>query len=376
MLKLRLGWGRTGQQDLGDDNYPYMARYNLSTNPNTHYLLDGSYHSVLKPLAYYQNIKWETTETYNIAADYGFLKGRINGSLEFYFRKTYDLLSATDVPLGSNFSNQITTNVGNMENKGVELSLGAVILKGKDFSWDAGFNITYQSTEITKLSLGDNPDYYVAQGGVDIGTGSSIQLHKVGYAPYTFHVYQQIYDSDGMPIQNAIVDRNNDGVITEADRYISDYKPTPDVFFGLNTKVSYKNWDFGFNAHASFGNYLFNAYYAGNSTAVGDFMSQGFLVNLSNTVKKSGFTAANDDGQAFTDLFLEDASFFRMDDITLGYTFNNVAKSKLNIRTAFTVQNAFVITGYSGLDPELYGGIDNNIWPRPRIFSLRIGVTF
>jgi iron complex outermembrane receptor protein len=376
MLKLRLGWGRTGQQDLGDDNYPYMARYTLSSNPSAHYLLDGEYYNVLKPLAYDYNIKWETTETYNIGIDYGFLKGRINGSLEFYFRNTYDLLSETDVPLGSNFSNRITTNVGNMENKGVELSLGAVILQGKDFSWDAGFNITYQSTEITKLALGDNPDYFVAQGDPGIGTGSRVQLHKVGYTPYTFYLYQQIYQPNGMPLQNAIVDRDEDGTITEADRYISEHKPAPDVFFGLNTKINYKNWDFGFNAHASFGNYLFNAYYAGNSTAAGNFMSQGFLVNLSNTVKQSGFTAANNSGQSFTDLFLENASFFRMDDITLGYTFNNIAGTKLGLRTAFTVQNAFIITGYSGLDPEVYGGIDSNIWPRPRIFSLRIGVTF
>jgi iron complex outermembrane receptor protein len=375
-LKLRLGWGRTGQQELLNGDYPYMARYHLSADPYTHYPLGGQYYDVLKPLAYDTNIKWETTETYNIAVDYGFLKGRINGSLEFYFRKTHDLLNDTDIPLGANFSNRLTTNVGNMENKGVELSMGAVILQGKDFSWDAGFNITWQSTEITKLALGDDPDYFVPQGSVSIGNGSNIQLHKVGYAPYTFYTYQQLYKPDGMPLQNAIVDRNGDGLITEADRYISNKKPAPDVFFGLNTSVRYKNWDFGFNAHASFGNYLFNAYYAGNATPVGDFMSQGFLVNLSNTVKKSGFTESNGDGQAFTDLFLEDASFFRMDDITLGYTFKNIAKTGLSVRTAFTVQNAFIITGYSGLDPEMYGGIDNNIWPRPRIFSLRLGITF
>jgi iron complex outermembrane receptor protein len=379
-LKLRLGWGRTGQQELLNGDYPYMPRYNVSTDPHTYYPLSGDgtdgYSHVRVPVAYDANIKWETTETYNIGIDYGFLKGRISGSLEFYYRNTFDLLSDVDIPLGANFSNRVTTNVGNMENKGVELSLGAVVLQKNDLTWDAGFNITWQSTKITKLAVGDDPDYYVAQGNVSIGTGSSIQLHKVGHTPYTFFTYQQLYKPDGMPLQNALVDRNNDGIITEADKYIPGMKPTPDVFFGLNSKVTYKNWDLGFNAHASFGNWLFNAYYAGNSTPVGDFMSQNFLVNLSTTVKKSGFTQSNGSGQPFSDYFLENASFFRMDDITLGYTFNNIAKTKLNIRTAFTVQNAFVITGYSGLDPEMSGGIDNNIWPRPRIFSLRVGVTF
>ncbi len=374
-LKLRLGWGLTGQQDLGLDDYPYQARYNLSTSPYVHYYLDGQYYNVLKPLAYDENIKWETTETYNIGVDYGFLNGRINGSLDFYYRKTKDLLNTVTVPVGSNLASVVTTNVGNMENKGVELAIGAILYQNQDWNWDMGFNLTWQDTKVTKLLANDDPDYYIAQGNVSIGTGSNVQLHKVGYSPYSFNTFQQVYGPDGMPVQNAIVDRNGDGQITEADKYISGKKPTPDVFFGLNSKVTYKNWDLGFNAHASFGNYLFNAYYAGNCTPTGDFLTQGFLVNMSTTVKKSGFTQKNNTSQAFTDLFLEDASFFRLDDVTLGYTFANIAKTKLSLRTAFTVQNVFVITGYSGMDPE-GSGIDNNIWPRPRIFSLRLGLTF
>jgi iron complex outermembrane receptor protein len=384
-LKLRLGWGKTGQQDLGLDDYPYLARYTLSTNPYTNYYFDGQYYSVLKPLAYDERIMWETTETTcNAGIDYGFLKGRINGSLDFYFRKTSDLLNTVTTPMGSNFSNVVTTNVGNMENKGLELNIGAVVVQQKDLDWNVGFNITWQDTKVTKLAMGDDSDYFVEKGGTGIGTGGNIQLLKVGYTPFVFYTYQQAYGSDGMPIQNAFVDRNKDGQITPADRYISGKKPTPDVFFGLNSKINYKNWDLGFNAHASFGNYVFNAYYAGNSTPVGDFIGQGFLVNLSNTVEKSGFKLKNDTGQSFTDLFLEDASFFRMDDITLGYTFKNIAKTKLALRMAFTAQNVFVITNYSGLDPEIPVstdaakniGIDNNIWPRPRIYSVRLGLTF
>ncbi len=373
-LKLRLGWGETGQQDLGLNDYPYMARYTLSTSPYVHYYLDGQYHSVLKPLAYDQNIKWETTTTYNVGLDYGFLKGRINGSLDFYFRKTKDLLNTVTVPIGSNLESVVTTNVGNMENKGVELAVGAVVIQQKDLTLNVGLNVTWQDTEITKLLANNDPDYYISTGNVSIGTGSDVQLHKVGYAPYSFYTFQQVYGSDGMPIQNAFVDQNGDGEITGADKYISGKKPAPDVFFGLNARLNYKNWDFGFNSHASFGNYVFNAYYAGNSTPVGDFLGQGFLVNLSKTVKDSGFKYKNTSNQAFTDLFLEDASFFRMDDITLGYTFD-LKQENMKLRTAFCVQNAFVITGYSGMDPE-GSGIDNNIWPRPRIFSLRLALNF
>jgi iron complex outermembrane receptor protein len=379
-LKLRAGWGKTGQQDLDTDDYPYLARYSLSTDVYTNYYLDGQYYQVLKPLAYDENIKWETTETYNVGIDYGFLKGRINGALDFYFRKTYDLLSTVNVPLGSNFSNVVTTNVGNMENKGVEFSIGAVVLQRKDLDWNVGFNITWQDTKITKLAIEDDPDYFIEQGNTGIGTGGNIQLHQVGYAPFSFYTYQQVYGADGKPIQNALVDRNKDGQLTGADRYISGKSPAPDVFFGLNSKVNYKNWDLGFNAHANFGNYVYNAYYARNSTPVGDFIDQGFLVNQSTYVKKSGFKSSNAAGQSFTDMFLEDASFFRMDDITLGYTFKNIAHTKMALRAAFTAQNVFVITKYSGLDPEIpigdTRGIDNNIWPRPQIYSIRLGLTF
>jgi iron complex outermembrane receptor protein len=377
-LKLRMGWGMTGQQEIYAGDYPYLARYNLSTNPGVNYNMGDGYYPVLKPDAYDENIKWETTETYNIGVDYGFLKGRLNGSLDFYFRKTHDLLNEVNVPLGSNFSNRVLSNVGNMENRGVEFSLGAVILQGKDFSWDAGFNLTWQETEITKLALASDPDYFVATGSAGFGVGNEVQLFKVGYTPYSFHTFQQIYQPGGQPLQNALVDRNGDGQITPADKYISGKKAAPDVFFGLNTRVNYKNWDFGFNAHASFGNWMFNGTWAQNATTdkPKSFLVQNQLENLSTLITKTGFTQANTTEQQLSDLFIENASFFRMDDITLGYTIREIAGTKLTLRAAFTVQNVFVITGYSGLDPEIDGGIDNGMWPRPRTFGLRLGLTF
>jgi iron complex outermembrane receptor protein len=252
-----------------------------------------------------------------------------------------------------------------MVNKGVELTVGAMVLQTAELNWNVGFNITWQSTEITKLS--NQGDY------MDVG---EVQLNKVGYAPNSFYTYRQIYNSNGNPMQNVLADSNHDGEITNADKYISGKKPTPDVFFGLNTKLNYKKWDFGFNAHASFGNWMFNQYYAAHSTPNGSFLGLNYLTNMPVSVKKTGFTETNSDAQQRTDFFLEDASFFRMDDITAGYRFDNIANTKLTLRIAFTVQNVFVITGYSGLDPEISGGIDNNIWPRPRIFSLRMGLTF
>jgi iron complex outermembrane receptor protein len=378
-LKLRLGWGLTGQQELNNGDYPYLARYNLSSLPQTQYPLgDGNFYPVLKPDAYDENIHWETTETYNIGLDLGFLRGRIAGAIDLYYRKTYDLLNTVDVPLGSNFSNVVTTNVGNMENKGVELSVNATVLQGKDYDWNVGVNVTYQHTEITNLTVSDVPSYFVSVGSAGWGTGANVQLYKVGYTPYAFYTFQQVYDVGGKPIENALVDRNGDGVINNSDRYISGKKPTPDVFLGLNTKFRYKNWDFGFNAHANFGNWMYNSTYAQNATTsrADGFLEQGILQNLSSLITKTGFTGALTDQQKLSDFFLEDASFFRMDDITLGYTFDNIAKTKLKLRTSFTVQNVFVITGYSGLDPEVSGGIDNGMWPRPRIFALRLGLTF
>ena len=376
-LKLRVGVGQTGQQEIGS-NYPYLARYYMSTDVyKTYYMGSAGHMFYLTPGAYDPNIKWETTTTYNVGLDFGFLGGRINGSVDWYLRQTDDLLNSVITPMGSNFGNTVLTNIGSMENKGVEFNLNFIPVQTKDWNLTVGFNGTFQHTEFTKLNNTDDPDYNIQTGSITKGTGNLLQIHKVGYAPYTFYCFQQVYDQDGNPIQNALVDRDKDGKITQADRYVTDKSPNPDFFYGISLKLSYKNWDFGFNGHGSAGNWVFNDFASANSTSNID-INAGNLPNFARLVKKTGFTKANSGEQWYSDMFLENASFFRMDDINLGYTFNKIGNWKGSMRVAFGVQNVFVITDYSGVDPEIPGvnGIDGSIWPRPRTYSLRLNVNF
>lgn len=281
-------------------------------------------------------------------------------------------------PLGANFGNMLLTNIGEMENKGVEFALNFIPVRTKDWNLSIGFNGTFQDTKFTKLNNTNDPNYAVYQGKPSKGTGGSdLVMHTVGCSPYTFYTFQQLYDAAGNPIQNAFVDRDGDGQITQSDRYNTGKSPMPDFFFGLNLKLSYKNWDFGFNGHGSIGNYAFNDYFSAHSSADFD-VNSGILPNYASTVKKTGWVLPNSGEQWYSDMFLEDASFFRMDDINLGYTFRNVGKCKTTIRLAAGVQNVFVITKYSGVDPEVSSaqGIDGTFWPRPRIYSLRVNVNF
>lgn len=243
-LKLRLGYGVTGQQEIGD--YQYITSYSFSTNPNTTYL--GT--TLLKPNGYSPDLKWEQTTTYNVAIDFGFLNNRINGSIEYYQKHTKDLLNTISAAAGTNFINLITANVGKMKNKGVEANVNAIAIQSKDFTWEVGYNITWNDSKITKLTTTFNPDYQ----GIDAGTN---QKHQVGEMPGTFYLYQQVYDENGKPIQNAFVDRNNDGQITEADRYLTHKSPMAKVYMGFSSQFSYKKWDLGFNLRANFGNYVY-----------------------------------------------------------------------------------------------------------------------
>lgn len=376
-LKLRLSAGQTGQQEIGS-NYPYMSIYSLSTNVYQQYFMgsDG-YQFYYTPGAYDPDIKWETTTTYNAGIDFGFLNDRITGNVDVYLRQTKDLLNTVITPMGSNFGNSVLTNIGSMENKGLEFSINVIPVETEDWHLAIGFNGTFQDTRFTKLNNTDDPDYAIQVGSITRGTGSMLSVHKVGYAPYSYRTYQQVYDSEGHPIQNAFVDRDGDGSITDNDRYISGKSPNAKFYYGLNVKLTYKNWDFGFNGHGSAGNWLFNDFASANSTSNLD-VNAGNLPNFAQYVKTTGFTAANSGEQWYSDMFLENASFFRMDDINLGYTFRNIKNWGGDIRLAFSAQNVFVITGYSGVDPELPGteGIDGTIWPRPRTFSLRVNVNF
>lgn len=326
-LKLRLGYGVTGQQEIGD--YQYITSYSFSTNPNTTYL--GT--TLLKPNGYSPDLKWEQTTTYNVAIDFGFLNNRINGSIEYYQKHTKDLLNTISAAAGTNFINLITANVGKMKNKGVEANVNAIAIQSKDFTWEVGYNITWNDSKITKLTTTFNPDYQ----GIDAGTN---QKHQVGEMPGTFYLYQQVYDENGKPIQNAFVDRNNDGQITEADRYLTHKSPMAKVYMGFSSQFSYKKWDLGFNLRANFGNYVYNGVASGNSTS-NNYGGKGFITNLYNGFQDTGFTLLNTSEQMASDYFLENASFLKMDNLTLGYSFQNLFAAKLSGRISASVQNVF-----------------------------------
>ena len=376
-LKFRLGYGQTGQQEIG--NYKYLARYSVSENDLSHMAnigSDGLSH-MLAPAAYDPNIRWETTITYNAGLDFGLFDGLVDGSVDVYRRDTKDLLNWVTTPMGANFGTNLLTNVGSMRNQGVEFSLNFNPIRTSEWSLRFGFNGTFQDTKFTKLNnLGDE-DYAIFMNSPGTGTGGNdLQAHKVGYAPYTFYVFEQGYDEDGNPIQNGFVDRSGDGKISEDDRYYSDKTPAADFFFGVNFKLSYKNWDFGFNGHGSVGNYVFNSFYAQHSSSRID--TRGGLSNFATTVLRTGWTKTSSPQQDRSDLYLENASFFRMDDINLGYTFGKLGNTDMKLRVAAGVQNVFVLTKYSGVDPEVSGvaGIDGTIWPRPRTYSVRLNLSF
>ena len=374
-LKVRLSAGMTGQQDRIAE-YAHLARYNLSTDSYKRYPMGSAgLQFVYTPAAYDPGIKWETTTTYNVGIDFGFLGDRITGNVDAYLRNTEDLLNSVQTPMGSNFGNTILTNIGSLQNKGLEFALNVIPVQTNDWHLSIGVNGTFQDTKFTKLNATGDKDFYMDASWLP-GTGRVLGRHQVGNAPYSYYVFQQLYDSEGMPIQNAFVDRNDDGEINDADRYCAG-DPNPDFYYGINVKLSYRNWDFGFNGHGNIGYTVYDAFGAMNSTTYFD-ANQGHLPNFATVVKTTGFTDVNDTYQYMTDLFIKDASFFRMDDINLGYTFKEIGNWGGNIRVAASCQNVFVLTGFKGVDPETDNttGINNSFWPRPRTFSLRLNVNF
>jgi TonB-linked SusC/RagA family outer membrane protein len=360
-LKLRLGYGETGQQDIGGD-YPYIPRYTMG-NSTAQYQFGNTFYSVFRPVGYDANIKWEETSTYNVGIDFGLLRGRLSGSIDGYYKKTEDLLSVIPVPAGTNFTNEILTNVGNMENYGVEFSVSGDILKRNKLNWNAAFNLTYNKNKITKLTKVDDPTYQgVLTGGIAGGVGNTIQIHSVGYPRSAFYVLQQVYNADGKPIEGLYVDRNEDGVINNNDYYR--YKsPEPDVFMGLTTEVTYENWTFGTVLRASIGNYMYNNRHSG---AAFTSNSLPFLYNVSRKHLETNFA----NNQYFSDLFIENASYLKMDNISATYNFGRLFGTKATLKGSLVVQNVFTVTKYSGVDPEIAGGIDNNFYTRPRVFAL------
>ena len=357
-LKLRLSYGKTGQQDIGGD-YEWMQTYTYSQS-NALYQLGNQYYQTIRPNGYDPNLKWETTSTYNIGLDFGILKNRVSGTVEVYKRTTDDLLNKISVAAGSNLTNMIFTNIGSMENKGVELTLNTVPVKNENWKWDLDVNLTFNESKITKLTVVDSPDYGVPIGNVSGSTAGTIQLHSVGYAPYTFYLYQQEYDENGKPIEG----KYKEGGLVKGKN------PMPKSYLGISSKLSYKNWYLGFNGHANFGNYVYNNVKSKDYKSR-TLPSNGAYSNILSYTAQEGF----DNLQLYSDFFLEEASFFRMDNITLGHNFKNIS-DKFDIGMNLSVQNAFVITKYSGLDPEVYLGIDNNMYSRPRSVLFGLNVNF
>jgi len=369
-LKLRLGYGVTGQQELNSGDYPYLGTYRLSDN-RTQYQFGNTYYPLIRPNGYDESLEWEETTTYNVGLDFGLMKNRINGSFELYKRKTEKLLNTIPVPAGSNFTDRLLTNVGDLENNGFEFTLDAVVLSQKDMNWQVGFNMAYNENKVTRLTNYDDPNYRgVEVGGISgVGVGNYIQIHSVGHPLNAFFVYEQVYDQNGKPIEGLYVDRNKDGEITLADKYY--YKdPAPSVTMGFSSKFFYKNFDFGFAGRVSLGNYVYNNVKIG--ARYQELTVNEYLTNLPAEIMFSQFETA----QQYSDYFVEDASFLRLDNISLGYSFKNVMNKHLNLRLYSTVQNVFVITDYDGLDPEIQGGIDNDIYPRPRTFTFGISANF
>ena len=376
-LKLRLSVGQTGQQD-GIGDYVHMARYIMSNNPSYMYNMgDENFMNMLTPQAYDPTIRWETTTTYNIGADFGFFDDRLSGSVDAYMRDTKDLLNSVQVPMGSSFGNKLMTNIGSIRNKGFEFAVTGIPVQKGPWSVQVGFNGTFQNTEFTQLNVTEDDNYYIEVGTISKGTGGYLSRQMVGCAPYTYYTYKQKYDSHGNPLQNEFEDLDGDGIITEGDRYMTGKSPSPKFYYGLNVKVTCGNLDFGVNGHGSAGVWIFNDFASANSTASLD-LNSGALPNQAELVKKTGFVAPNSAQQWYSDYFLENGSFFRLDDMSLGYTFRDIGQWGTDIRLAAGVQNLFILTGYSGMDPETTSeaGIDNTMWPRPRTYSLRLNVKF
>lgn len=371
-LKLRMGWGETGQQD-GIGYYSYLPRYSLGAS-SAQYQFGNTFVSYLRPEGYDPNLKWETTATKNIGLDFGFLRNRISGSIDYYNRKTKDLLAEIDVPAGANFVNRITTNVGNLESQGVEINLNTTPVKTADLTWDFGINYTYNKAKITNLLKNPDPNFKGQQvSGISGGTGNFIGIHAVGYAPYSFLPFKQIYDADNKPIEGLYEDINRDGIINDDDRYIYK-KPAGDVLLGVNTQVIYKKFNFGLAGHAVLGNYLYNNYYSNSSVLTSIKNPINFIGNASVNYLETKFT----NNRYLSDYYIENASFFRLDNINIGYNAGKIFKDKASLRISASAQNVFIITKYKGLDPENAGdgGVDNNIYPRPRIFSLGFNFEF
>ena len=377
-FKLRLGWGQTGQQDIGYD-FLYSPLYTTS-NSYAQYPFGDTYYYTVRPDKYNPELTWETTTTWNAGLDFAFLNNRITANIDGYYRETTDLIQEVTIPALMNFAQRMAQNIGSLKNYGVEFSIGAKPIVTKDFTWDVQYNVSWNHNEITELIGGD--DGYIVQSGGTISRGNvtHVQAHTVGQPANSFWVYQQVYDENGKPIEGAFVDRDGNGIINSDDRYFY-HSPAADVYMGLTMKFLYKRWDLSFALRASLGNYVYYDFLS-NKAAVS---SSGLYSNsaYSNTTQAAidlGFTGTGGSEYYLSDYFVRNASYLKCQNITLGYSFPALLKYNnqdyFSGRVFFTVQNPFIITKYKGLDPEVSSGIDSNPYPRPLSFQLGLNLNF
>lgn len=365
-FKLRASYGVTGQQD-GIGNYLFMPSYTISL-PGAYYPV-GTIVPTYRPEAYNDKLKWETTKSWNFGIDYAFLSNRIHGTADFYVRRTEDLLATVPVPAGTNFTREMLMNVGNMSSKGVEFAINANLINTKDLNWTATFNATWQRVRITNLTL--NPNSPSPDTPVGWMESTPIQVFSTDYAPYSYYLYKQIYDEEtGLPVEGLYADLNGDGEITDADRYHS-HSPLPDWILGFSTSLNYKKWTLSTSLRANLGQYLYNGSAANMGAWECTTWSAGQINNLNADFLNTQFRHR----QYMSDHYLQNASFLRMDNLQLTYDFGQVYRS-LNLHVSAMVQNVFTVTKYDGVDPEVASGIDNSVYPRPRTYSLTVGLNF
>jgi iron complex outermembrane receptor protein len=399
MLKLRAGWGVTGQQD-GIGDYAYIGNYFLGAT-TAQYAFGGQYYQVLRPAGFDANLKWETTASYNVGLDFGFKNDRFSGSVDVYRKETSDLLATVPVPAGTNFTNNILTNVGGMRNQGVEVSLNTGVIAKKNMRLDWTINATYNENTVTQLSRVPDPKSPgVLVGGIGGGIGNTIQVHQVGYATFSYFVLEQQYDSNGEMIQvgekanidlnndgdinnsdiwkdtHAFKDVNGDGIINIDDRYYAG-QAAAKVFLGSALNFTYKKWFAGFSMRSELGATIYNNLHSNNATFQTIDGTKDYLNNISSLYYKDEVQKTTNN-QLLSDHYLEKANFLRMDFVNIGYRFGKLkfTDNKLGLNASFTVQNVFVLTNYLGQDPEVNGGIDNNFYPRPRMYSLNLTFDF
>lgn len=367
-LKLRAEYGITGQQNIGDDYFPYLPVYNALRYESNTYPIGGNYVQIVYPEKYNAELKWEETHTWNVGLDFGFMNNRINGSIDWYRRKSTDLLVWANYPAGSNLSNVGNINLGDLTNTGVEVNINTRPVVTDDLIWNSNLNLAWNRNKITRLADGAD----TSTGG--IGNGINVQKHEVGVAAYTYYVYEQVYDVDGNPLEGVYVDQNADGIINDADR-IHYHHATPDFTIAWQNTVKWKNWDFGIVLRGSFGAWNYN-YNMMNNSFIQPFTSSTPVSNLLDNTYL--FESPRNTELMLSNHWVQNASFIRCDNITVGYTWERLLQDRLRLRVFGAVQNPFVISRYKGLDPEITysNGIDNNVYPRPVTFTIGVVANF